>query len=96
MSIDDIMWIAGDYRTADTPSDARESKAKLRAAIAQHVAEAVAAEREALTDLVNQIRKCDPVDDLGHRMTMNVAYLRAEKAARPLVLHATEVRNGED
>ena len=34
--------------------------------------------RSALVDLVNQIRKCDPVDELGHRMTMNRAYLEAE------------------
>lgn len=31
----------------------------------------------ALRDLVNQIRKCDPVDDNGHKMTMNMAYLKA-------------------
>ena len=34
--------------------------------------------RSALVDVVNQIRKCDPVDELGHRMTMNRAYLEAE------------------
>jgi len=34
--------------------------------------------RSALVDLVNQIRKCGPVDELGHRMTMNRAYLEAE------------------
>ena len=34
--------------------------------------------RSTLIDVVNQIRKCDPVDELGHRMTMNRACLEAE------------------
>ena len=34
--------------------------------------------RSALVDLVNQILKCGPVDELGHRMTMNRACLEAE------------------
>lgn len=34
---------------------------------------------DALKDLVNQIRKTRPVDDHGHRVTMNMAYLEACK-----------------
>ena len=35
--------------------------------------------RSALIDLVNQTRRCDPVDELGHRMVMNMAYIEADK-----------------
>lgn len=46
MSIDEVMDAAAEYRDAPTFSGQCVAKVNLRAAITQHVAEAVAAERE--------------------------------------------------
>jgi len=35
--------------------------------------------RSALIDLVNQITKTNPVDDHGHDLKMNAAYIKAVK-----------------
>jgi hypothetical protein len=57
MSIDKVMDAAAEYRDASTFSGQCVAKINLRAAIAQHVSEAVAAEREALLDLVDDYAK---------------------------------------
>lgn len=51
------------------PSDApaQQTEQERRACLAE----------DALADLLNQIRKTAPIDDHGHKLTMNMAYLKA-------------------
>ena len=68
--------------TSPTPSPisdqaAGEPHPSITRAIAQE--ERACRAEDALIDLVNQIRKSNPVDDHGHDLKMNRAYLEAER-----------------
>ena len=57
MSLDEVMAAAAEYRACIGVVAFLEQKNNLRAAIEQHVAEAVAREREELLDLVDSYAK---------------------------------------
>ncbi len=60
---------------AAQPAVLLESTRAWSRAIAQE--ERACRAEDALVDLVNQIRKTSPIDDHGHDLTMNMAYLKA-------------------
>lgn len=75
MSIDEVMTIAAEYRNAPTFVGRCKAKVALRAAIAQHVAEAVAREREGCAAVCQSIE--DGEDDACGLARECVAAIRA-------------------
>jgi hypothetical protein len=88
--------------TPTTPSPisdqaAGEPHPSIARAIAQE--ERACRAEDALIDLVNQIRKTNPVDDHGHDLKMNRAYLEAQKlldSTAPTTGSAPRVESIED
>ena len=79
MSIDEVMTIAAEYRNAPTFVGRCKAKVALRAAIEQHVAEAVAREREECADAAREWEDNYVIEDSAPRHVDDAIRARAEK-----------------
>ena len=79
MSIDEVMAIAAEYRNAPTFAGRCEAKVALRAAIEQHVAEAVARERQRCANILASVSRSNP---MSAQDCLDIIRAGAEKETR--------------